>query len=81
MLRDIPDSRAGGVLKDVLRGMLAELSVRLHVPIESAKIQQALNDSIADGSCEIGDALTVSIMRAAQKIGRASCRERVCLAV
>ncbi len=69
MLRDIPDSRAGGVLKDVLRGMLAELSVRLHVPIESAKIQQALNDSIADGSCEIGDALTVSIMRAAQSIG------------
>ena len=69
MLRDIPDSRAGGVLKEILRGMLAELSVRLEVPTESAKILQALNDTVIDANPEQGDALTVAIMRSAQSIG------------
>jgi len=46
--------------------MLAELSVRLEVPIESAKIQQSILDAMADVNSEIGDALTIGIMRAAQ---------------
>ena len=49
--------------------MLDELSVSLDVPIESARIQQALNDSIPATGPDTGDALTVSIMRAAQSIG------------
>ena len=49
--------------------MLDELSVSLSVPIESARIQQALNDSIPATGPDMGDALTVSIMRAAQSIG------------
>jgi len=49
--------------------MLAELSVRLHVPIESAKIQQALNDSLVDRQSGSVDALTVALMRAAQSVG------------
>ena len=69
MLRHIPDSRAGGVLKEILSGMLAELSVRLEVPTESAKILQALNDTVIDANPEQGDALTVAIMRSAQSIG------------
>ena len=70
MLREIPETRAGGPLKEVLRSMLAELSVRLDVPTESAKIQQALNDSILDAGANSSiDALTVSLMRAAQSIG------------
>ena len=69
MLRETPDSRAGGLLKEVLRGMIAELSVRLEVPIESAKILQALNDAMIDANAEQGDVLTVAIMRAAQSIG------------
>ena len=69
MLRETPDSRAGGLLKEVLRGMIAELSVRLEVPTESAKILQALNDVMIDANVEQGDVLTVAIMRAAQSIG------------
>ena len=69
MLRDIPDSRSGGILKEVLRGMLAELTVRLEVPMESAKIQQAIQDALTDANSESGDALTVGIMRAGQSIG------------
>ena len=69
MLLETPDSRAGGLLKEILRGMLAELSVRLEVPTESAKILQALNDAMIDAKVEQGDALTVAIMRAAQSIG------------
>lgn len=49
--------------------MLAELSVRLEVPTESAKILQALNDTVIDANPEQGDALTVAIMRSAQSIG------------
>ena len=69
MLLETPDSRVGGLLKEILRGMLAELSVRLEVPTESAKILQALNDAMIDAKVEQGDALTVAIMRAAQSIG------------
>ena len=69
MMRDIPESRSGGILKEVLRGMLAELSVRLEVPTESAKIQQAIQDALPDGNSEIGDAMTVGIMRAGQSLG------------
>ena len=69
MLRDIPDSRAKSVLTEILREMLAELSVRLEVPTESAKILQALNDTVIDANPEQGDALTVAIMRSAQSIG------------
>lgn len=69
MLLEIPDSRAGGLLKEILRGMLAELSVRLEVPTENAKILQALNDAKIDANTEQSDALTVAIMRAAQSIG------------
>ena len=54
---------------EVLRGMLAELSVRLAVPTESAKIQQAIHDVLPGGDSEIGDVLTVGIMRAGQCIG------------
>jgi len=49
--------------------MLAELSVRLEVPTESAKIQQSIQDAFAEVNTEIGDALTVAIMSAAQSIG------------
>ncbi len=69
MLREIPISRAGGLLNEVLRGMLGALSVQLDVPIENAKIQQALNDSFSNPDEEIGDALTVAIMRAGQSMG------------
>ncbi len=69
MLLEIPDSRNGGLLKEILRGMLSELSVRLEVPTENAKILQALNDAKIDANAEQGDALTVAIMRAAQSIG------------
>ena len=69
MLREIPISRAGGLLNEVLRGMFGALSVQLEVPTENAKIQQALNDSLSNTEAEIGDALTVAIMRAGQSIG------------
>ncbi len=69
MLREIPISRAGGLLNEVLRGMLGALSVQLEVPTENAKIQQALNDSLSNADVEKGDALTVAMMRAAQSIG------------
>ncbi len=69
MYRNIPDTRTGGTLKEVLRGMLAELSVQLNVPAESAKIQQALNDTMADSSSLPIDALTVALMRSSQSIG------------
>ena len=69
MLREIPISRAGGLLNEVLRGMLGALSVQLEVPTENAKIQQALNDSLSNAEVEKGDALTVAMMRAAQSIG------------
>jgi len=69
MSREIPISRAGGLLNEVLRGMLGALSVQLEVPTENAKIQQALNDSLSTADAEIGDALTVAIMRAGQSIG------------
>ena len=49
--------------------MLSELSVRLEVPMESAKIQQAIQDALSDPNSESGDALTVGIMRAAQSLG------------
>jgi len=69
MSSDIPESRTGGLLKEVLQGMLAELSVRLEVPTEIAKIQQAINDNLLDASSEHGDALVLAIMRAANSIG------------
>ena len=69
MLLNTPDSRAGGLLKEVLRGMLAELSVQLEVVAESAKIQQSLSDSTTDANEQAEDALTVAVMRAAQSIG------------
>ena len=69
MLRDIPESRTGGLLKEVLQGMLSELSVRLEVPTEIAKIQQAINDALLDTLPDHGDALTVAIMKAANSIG------------
>jgi len=69
MLRQAPDSRTGDSLKDVLRGMLAELSIRLDVPVESSRIQQALNDAFIDLSPDTQDGLTVALMRAAQSIG------------
>ncbi len=69
MLREIPISRAGGLLNEVLRGMLGALSVQLEVPTENAKIQQALNDSLSNADEETSDGLTVAIMRAAQGIG------------
>ncbi len=49
--------------------MLAELSIRLAVPTENAKIQQALNDTIGDSPSFSGDTLTVALMRSAQSIG------------
>lgn len=69
MFRQANDSRTGDLLKEVLRGMLSELSIRLDVPTESAKIQQALNDAMVDVGIESIDALTVAVMRAAQSIG------------
>ncbi len=69
MLRDIPDSRVSGPFKDVLRGMLAELSIRLDVPTESADIQQALNDAETDTQVGNVDALTVALMRSGQSLG------------
>ncbi len=69
MLQDIPESRTGGLLKDVIQGMLSELSVRLQVPTEIAKIQQAINDALLDSLPDHGDALTVAIMKAANSIG------------
>ncbi|MCY2985190.1 MAG: ABC transporter ATP-binding protein [Planctomycetota bacterium] len=69
MLRDIPESRTGGLLKEVVQGMLSELSVRLEVPTEIAKIQEAINDTLLDALPDHGDALTVAIMRAANSIG------------
>ncbi len=49
--------------------MLAELSVRLDVPSESAEIQQALNDTLADSPSVSVDVLTVALMRSSQSIG------------
>ncbi|MEQ1825372.1 MAG: ABC transporter ATP-binding protein [Pirellula sp.] len=69
MLRQIPDPRTGDLLKDVMRGMLAELSIRLNVPVESSKIQQAINDAMIDIGLDSHDAMTVAMMRAAQSIG------------
>ncbi|HUP80481.1 MAG TPA: ABC transporter transmembrane domain-containing protein, partial [Pirellula sp.] len=69
MLLNTPDCRAGGRLIEVLRGMLAELSVQLEVVAESAKIQQALSDTTTDTNEQAKDALTVAVMRAGQSIG------------
>lgn len=69
MFRDIPESRTGRLLKEVVQGMLSELSVRLEVPTEIAKIQQAINDAMVDVDSERGDGLTLAIMRAANSIG------------
>jgi len=69
MLRQSADSRTGDSLKEVLRGMLAELSIRLDVPVESSKLQQALNDAFMDLSPDSLDGLTVALMRAAHSVG------------
>lgn len=69
MLRQVPDNRTGDSLKEVLRGMLTELSIRLDVPVESAKIQQALNDAFLDLNTDTQDGLVVALMRAAQSVG------------
>ncbi|MFY8202237.1 MAG: hypothetical protein ACOVLE_16290, partial [Pirellula staleyi] len=69
MLRTMPDSRTDDLLRVVLRGTLEELSVRLDVPVESSRIQQALNDSLVDVGSESHDRLTVAVMRAAQSVG------------
>jgi putative ABC transport system ATP-binding protein len=69
MLRQMPDSRTDDLLREVLRGTLEELSVRLDVPVESSKIQQALNDALVDVGSESHDRLTVAVMRAAQSVG------------
>lgn len=65
----MPDSRTDDLLRAVLRGTLEELSVRLDVPVESSRIQQALNDSLVDVGSESHDRLTVAVMRAAQSVG------------
>ena len=65
----MPDSRTDDLLREVLRGTLEELSVRLDVPVESSKIQQALNDALIDVGSESHDRLTVAVMRAAQSVG------------
>jgi putative ABC transport system ATP-binding protein len=69
MLRQAPDSNAQDALKEVLRGVLLELSIRLDVPVESAKVQQALNDALGDLATESRSTLTLATMRAAQSIG------------
>jgi hypothetical protein len=69
MQRQNSDSRTGDQMRDVLRGMLSELSVQLDVPSESSKIARSLNDTLQDVQPESHDAMTVGIMKAAQSIG------------
>jgi putative ABC transport system ATP-binding protein len=69
MLRHEPDSRANDIIKEVMRSTLAELSVRLGVPVENAQIQQAIQDAALELSYGTHDGATVVLMRAAQSIG------------
>ena len=67
-MRQDPDSKTGDLLKDVLKGMLGELTIRLDVPTEGFQIQKALNDAMVEMP-DTRDGVIIAVMRAAQSIG------------
>ena len=69
MLEQATTTRHGEPLREVLRGMLAELSIRLDVPVENSRIQQALQDVWGDLSSASTDARVIALMRSANSVG------------
>lgn len=74
MLQSSSDQPSGAqvVINELLRAMLADLSLRLDVPHESSEISQALSDAQIDGN-RSSDATALSIMRAGSAVGLRIC--------
>lgn len=67
---DMPDEiRTAERLSELLRPMLAEFAVRLEVPAEGSRIQQAINDAAVVAEPESTNAICNIMMRAAQSVG------------
>lgn len=63
------ENRTAERLSELIRPMLAEFAVRLEVPTEGTRIQQAINDISVGSDPESTDSFCTTFMRAAQTVG------------